>query len=596
MGKSRLLDILAAPNGAKLNVRNVKEEAIKEFVSANHEQGEELLEFTTRISKAVGLCATFNGYSGRREDLELIPQAVKALSMRFLWGYFCNTAETLYSSFVEDFAGSLVKSISLQKVVSLILQDIGQDQDLIMCIDELMLAEDGCPYEDMTNAAKNILSGLVHILDHNLHVHVVVSSLLYSSLSNYLTRSQRPVMCINLPSISPDHYVNIAQDTISAWLEDDRELPGNMGGKVKDVVWQGLLDSGGHPRLLENTVGYFKRESGKNRLSSVTLQDLHKSLWSFSVAKSCSASLPTKLLGALKCMGSGKVHPISDLDPFIACGLLLQSATEESASHALMPPLLIGMLYEHERSNYSTNLSFQILEACHHFMSLDTLASRAATAGDFFEKLTAHLLRLRLLLLAANNPRKSTFGLKDLLTVDGATNQERWWNKGKGALNFQMPKKAVFSVTTISAKQMQDAVQSKCPDGGAIYIAESDKNEAFDIFIHLPGSNPFIAIQSRFSRPTTNSSITNGQIQKCLVDFNKFHPYLASKAPAFVVLAFREAGAQLSAKTFAAPDVQMSKACRQVAVLVKEDVMKLIPVSLQGRPQLSSSSTFSSSR
>jgi hypothetical protein len=593
MGKSRLLDILVAPNGVNDSGRTVKEQGIKEFVGGYHEQDEELLEFYNRISKAVGLCASFNGDSGRRRDLGLIPKAMEALSMRFLWGYFCSTVETSWSSFVGDCAGFLVESISLEKVVDLILQDIGQDLDLIMCIDELVLAEDGCPYENITDAARDILSGLAPVLDHNPRVHIVLSSLLYSSLNNYLSLSQKAVMCVNLPAISPDHYVKLAHDTISAWLEDTTELSGNMGGKVKDVVWQGLLDSGGHPRLLENVVEYFKKKAKKKGLASATLGDLHETLCNYSVAKACEASLPTKLLGALKYMCSGKVYRISDLDPYISCGLLLQSANQAQASHALMPPLLIGMLYVHERMNNSTDLSSKILEACHHFMSLDTLASRAATAGDFFEKLIAHLLRLRLLLLAADHLK--TFGLKDLLTVDGANNQERWWNK-KGTLKFEMPKEAVFPVSTISAKQMRSAVQSGCPDGGAIYIAESDQNEAFDILIHLPGSNPCIAIQSRFSKPTTKSSITNTQVKKCLVDFCRYHQFLASKASAFVVLAFREAGAQLSAQDFAGSDVEMSKACRQVAVLDKEDVMKLIPVSLQGRPQLSSSSVFSNSR
>ena len=163
MGKSRLLDILAAPNGTNDSGRNVKEQAITEF-GTSHAHDNRLLEFSNRISNAVGLCATFNGDSGRREDLNSIPQAVKALSMRFLWGYFCNTAETQYSSFVEDCAGSLVKSISLLKTVNLILQDIGQDLDLIMCIDELMLAENGCPCKDMTDAARDILSGLVYFI------------------------------------------------------------------------------------------------------------------------------------------------------------------------------------------------------------------------------------------------------------------------------------------------------------------------------------------------------------------------------------------------------------------------------------------------
>jgi hypothetical protein len=263
-----------------------------------------------------------------------------------------------------------------------------------------------------------------------------------------------------------------------------------------------------------------------------------------------------------------------------------------SASRALMPPLLIGMLYVHERNNNSTDLSFQILKACHQFMLLDTLISRAATAGDFFEKLTAHLLRLRLLLLAADDVK--TFKLEDLLTLEGTTNQERWWSKGN--LTFKMPSKSVFSVSTISAKQMQDAVQRGCPCGGAIYIAECDQNEAFDICIHLPGSKPLIAIQSRFSKTTTKSFVTNSQVRKCLEDFNKFHLDLASKAPAFVVLAFRQAGAKLSAQDFAGSGVQMSKACKLVAVLVQEDIMNIIPCSMQERPQLSNFSMFCNSQ
>jgi hypothetical protein len=179
--------------------------------------------------------------------------------------------------------------------------------------------------------------------------------------------------------------------------------------------------------------------------------------------------------------------------------------------------------------------------------------------------------------------------------VDGANNQERWWNK-KGTLKFEMPKEAVFPVSTISAKQMRSAVQSGCPDGGAIYIAESDQNEAFDILIHLPGSKPLIAIQSRFSKTTTKSFVTNSQVRKCLEDFNKFHLDLASKAPAFVVLAFRQAGAKLSAQDFAGSGVQMSKACKLVAVLVQEDIMNIIPCSMQERPQLSNFSMFCNSQ
>jgi hypothetical protein len=586
MGKSRLLDILAAPNETNDSGRKVKEQAITEF-GANHAHDDKLLEFSNRISNAVGLCATFNGDSGRREDLALIPQAVNALSMRFLWGYFCNTVETPWTSFVKDCAGSLVKSISLLKTVNLILQDIGQDLDLIMCIDELMLAENGCPCKDMTDAARDILSGLVHFLDHKCRVHVVVSSLMYSSISKYLTWSQRAVMCISLPTISPDHYVNVKRASIQAWLDDSTELSGNMGGKVKDIVWQGLLDSGGHPRLLENVVKYFKMKSKKKALASVTLGDLHESLWSFSVARSCEASLGEKLLNALKYMCSCKMHNFSDLDPFISCGLLLQSANQISASYAIMPPLLIGMLYMHERSANEASPAFQILEACYQFMLLDTLASKAATAGDFFEKLSAHLLRLRLLLLSENKFFK--FRLEDLLTVDDTINQAHWWNKSTN-LEFTMPQKAVFAVSTVSKEDMEKAVKKGCPPGGAIYIAKDDQNVAFDILIHLPKPNQLIAIQSRYSKTTTESTITNGPVKKCLEDFQTHHPYLSSQTPSFVVLAFRKAGAKLSAQEFAGLGVKMSKACEQVAVLDQQGLMNIIPFSMRERPQLSSSS------
>lgn len=153
-----------------------------------------------------------------------------------------------------------------------------------------------------------------------------------------------------------------------------------------------------------------------------------------------------------------------------------------------------------------------------------------------------------------------------------------------------MPPKdtAVFSVSTISAEQMLEAVKRGCPCGGAIYIAEDDQNEAFDIVIHLPGPEPLIAIQSRFSKAESKNPITNGQVQKCLKNFKKFHPNLATQAPAFVIMAFRQAGARLSAETFAGSRVNMSKSCRQVAVLVKEDVMNIIPYSMRERPQFSS--------
>ncbi len=588
MGKSRFLDTLAAPFGDDGSGRQVKEEALTELSKITDQQDYDRQIFVNRISKAIGLCATFNGSSRRIDDLDLIPDAVEALSMRFLWGYFCDTTKTTWTLFTRYCANSLVSTISLERTIRLILNDINQDQDIIMCIDELMLAQNGCPCQDITNAAKKILSALVHFLDREPRVHVVVSSLLYSSLQNFLTGSGRAVTCISLPAISKDHFVNIVNDIDTTWLSNNSELEGNMGGTVKDVILQGLIDSGGHPRLLENVVGYFQKKSKGNALTSASLENLHVSLWDFSVAKSCEASLPAKLLDALKLMCSGKVHHISELDPFISCGLLLQSANQMSASYALMPPLLIGMLYVHERNNNSKDLSFQILKACHQFMVLDTLASRAATAGDFFEKLTAHLLRLRLLLLVAHGFR--TFTLKDLLTLDGAINHEHWCNKGN--LTFEMPPKeeAVFSVSTISATGMHNAVEQGCPCGGAIYIAECDQNEAFDILIHLPGSAPLIAIQSRFSKAETKNPITNAQVQKCLENFQKFHPNLASKAPAFVVMAFRQAGARLSPQNFAGSNVKMSKACKQVAVLVKEDVMNIIPYSMQERPQLSSAS------
>ena len=592
MGKSRLLATLAAPHKANNSERNVKEQAIKEFSEKQDALSKERAGFCSRISRAVGICATFNGDSGRRNDLAQIPSASQALSMRFLWGYFCDTAETKWQSFVASCKDLLMPTISLQHTVSLILQDIGHTLDMIMCIDELMLAEDGCPHEGITAAAKDILSELVPLLDGEPRVHVIVSSLLYASLRDFLTGSQRAITCINLPAISQDHLANFVNDVDPGWLKNDDELDGNMGGKVKDVVWQGLLDSGGCPRLVENVVEYFKDKSNSQTLTSASLENLHESLWGFSVAKSCAASLGTRLLDALKLMCSGQNYDVSMLDPFVSCGLLLQSANDQETSYALMPPLLIGMLYMHEKQKTIQRLDFQILKACYEFMRLDTLVARAATVGDFFEKQSAHLLRLRLLLLCANKVK--AFELEDLLTLDGMTDQARWWKREARKLTFKLPEKAVFPVSTVSKEQVKKALNMGCPPRGAIYIMEDDQNEAFDVLIHLP--EQLIAVQSRYSKGTTKSAVTSAQVQKCLEDFQKYHPDLASKAQAFVVLAFRKAGAQLSAQSFAGPHVNMSKACKQVAVLVKEDLINIVPLSMHERPQLSSLRTSYGSR
>jgi len=184
MGKSRLLDVLAASPGRKDSGRLVKETAVRSFFengACSPEVARLRREFGERILNAVGVCATFNGPSGREFDQEIVPDAEQALALRLLWGYFVDSNVTGWKDFVLNCAGPAVAAkVSLSPVLKLVEQDCGPDRHVIVCVDELMLCAGGRPEREVTDTANAILGSFGSpVLDNQAfqRVHVAFQAL-----------------------------------------------------------------------------------------------------------------------------------------------------------------------------------------------------------------------------------------------------------------------------------------------------------------------------------------------------------------------------------------------------------------------------------
>jgi len=143
------------------------------------------------LVNAVGVCATFNGPSGREFDQEIVPDAEQALALRLLWGYFVDSNVTGWKDFVLNCAGPAVAAkVSLSPVLKLVEQDCGPDRHVIVCVDELMLCAGGRPEREVTDTANAILGSFGSpVLDNQAFQRVHVA---FQALDTSLWETGRP--------------------------------------------------------------------------------------------------------------------------------------------------------------------------------------------------------------------------------------------------------------------------------------------------------------------------------------------------------------------------------------------------------------------
>jgi hypothetical protein len=535
-------------------------------------------EFASMMMDACSVAVTFNALSPRARDMQIIPNPEEAFAMRMVWSYFCNTTLTEW----EDFVATVrLPSIKVKKVVSWILADSKQNSNVIICVDELMLITDGNPSQDLTQEVSNLMFCLGKIIDKEPRVHIVLSSVQCNPLKNISTVSKRGFESLSLPPISSTKSVEIFRILKSNWFKPS-EIGGNMGGTVKDVVQQAIIDCGGAPRLLENLYSILTEE--EELIGKRTLTYVQERMWKFSVAKNLERAPQGYLRDALIMVCSGIQYSYDVLDKYSGYGMVLLSSGMKQENFAYMPPMLVGMLavqYQKKKDFYS--LEHKILDTCYDLMSLQTLILDPSASADYFEKTAAQLLRLRLLYL--HGIGKKQFTLKDLLCADcHLENQDLWWKYNEEELQFDMPIDPLFPVLTRSGEFISRSVQQNSSKQGAIYIAKERQNPGYDIVIHLPGNNPSIAVQVKFSKAGSSTMLSNDDISESTRQFAGKHPKLARKTAAFVMFAFRRMNQNVESRAYVnSPLGVVYDSCKEIAVLSRQDILRLVPYSMRPR-------------
>jgi len=289
-------------------------------------------------------------------------------------------------------------------------------------------------------------------------------------------------------------------------------------------------------------------------------------------------------MGALLLACSATSHSAKELDQYCHCGLLLQAPDKERESFAIMPPLLMGMLYRHlsrrEAVRGVHSLEHDVLQACYQFMGLDTFSTSAAISASLFEEQCAHLLRLRLLLLKAQN--KTSFSLEELLPASLTSDGGRYWTRdGDRRTQFEMPSTPCFQLNELDDMEIEDAVQ-RGTARGAIYKPTRNNYEGVDFLVHFPAGQ-LVAVQCRFSLPTSSTTLDAKDVPSCINKFKSSYPNLANHTSAFVFLALRKAAGNVTPNP--GTDCKGYPSGFEVAVLSQEDVVAITPHSMRERPQ-----------
>jgi hypothetical protein len=561
MGKSTMLDVLAAGTRSSESFRRAKQILLEHLKSSNPDS--KFADFCCRLSNAMAVSVTFNSGSPRALDQDIIPDPVRALFVRLLWSHFCPSV--LFQDFAQCFAGFTYSAFS-QDVIDLLLTEAG-DRDIILCVDELMHVEGGKRTGEVTKAVSSVLTVLGIYCQKIPRIHIVISSLSANPLSEFVTESRRNIQFLNLQRLSDESCTKIAANLVPCW--ESREcVEGAFGGVTADVARQFVRDTAGVPRLLQFVIEALR--TGDARDPSQILDKI----WNF------MGKLPSlfgvKLLDPLKMALSGKSYSGQAMDVYFGCGLFVQSQGSRDLGYPCIPPILFKMLYRYaiEEARLDENsMERKLLYSCHVFLGLDTFW--VPIAPYFFEKQVAHLFRIRLLLSIADG--HDSFTLQDLVGTP-----QFLWQRNDGVL-YPLDKTSVFPVHQLSQEELEDYVSQT--SSGAFYLPSNPSFPAVDFILHL-SDGTLVLVQVKYSAEDAMTCVSTKDVAECLSKLTEKHKFLQGRKMVFVFFALRE-GRQSFSLEKVGVDEKVPAGCMEMAVLFNKQARSILPYSLSLRPHLS---------
>ena len=585
MGKSRLLDVMAARpcHGTcchRWPAEHSQWEQKCQAIDRLRTRTPASAAFCDRLKTATGVCATFNSGSKRSKDNQLLPNAGTALAVRAVWGHFFGSDDLMmpYETFAALDGVNGLDLVSALRLIAADCRDEDDEQlDIIFCVDELMLAHNGAPQSTLTEAVKDVLSAIEDVLDKLTFVHVIVTSLCYTELHEHLSDTKRPAAAVPMLRLEYAKTVKAVHqaEPNARWLSHEPLVDGTP--RV-NLTLQALRDCAGAPRLVEDVVNTLRAHSAEVE----SLEELQGLLWGQSVARTTSSGLKRNLKSALVMALSGAEYPSAELEPFCLSGLMIQSVTNAADAQPEIPALLLGVIYKHlvKTGNESLiDISRMLLQSCYRIMALDTLMQTANVAGKNFEVQVAHLLRIRILLRLAEE--HTTVTLEQLLHVKGSriNPQASWRRTGKTPAVFELPRleHATFDVHWIDEADLEAKIK-RHKETGAVFIIKRDSYPGVDLFVLFPdGRLP--AVQVKYSRPNSTTTLSNNDMKKSLAEMAKLPA--ATHCPAYAMFALRKGTQNIDRTTWAGA---VHLPCDEVEVLLRDDVLGIIPLSLRARP------------
>ena len=562
MGKSTMLDVLAAGAGSSTKLRQAKERLLEDLKALKPAQ--ELVQFCDRISNAMAVSVTFNAGSRRAADQHLISHPEHALSVRLLWSHFC--PKVPYSQFAKWFTDFNLAGFS-ENVIQLLQAEAG-DKDIILCVDELMYVDTGPrPRNQVTAGVSDILGLLGTYCDEKAKIHSIVSSLCTNPLSKFQTESGRIIQFVILPRLSDASCNKIAESQVpKSWQSTEcvAEACGGVGG---DVARQLVRDTAGGPRFLQFVIETLRNNDVKEP-SEILLK-----VWRF--MGNLQSLHEIDLLDPLKKALSGKRYSGKDMDAYVGCGLFIQSHGSVDMEYPCIPPILFKMLYKYAKEQVrlaENSMVRQLLFSCQVFLGLDTFVM--PTAPYFFERQVAHLFRIRLLLKIAEG--LDNFSLQDLIGTP-----EFLWQK-EGAKIYPLDKSSLFPVHQLSQEQLELYLSQ--PSIGAFYFPKDPNFPAVDFILRL-ADDTLVLVQVKFSNEDATTCVSTGDVSKCLSDLTAKHKFLRDYKTVFVYFALREGRQNFSLEKVGVAD-KVPQRCMEMAVLFNKHARSLLPYSLSLRPHL----------
>lgn len=576
-GKSRLLSALAVNEDDEFGDRSAKEAAISHVNSNERAQHSHMLsDFCDNLLGACGLCVTFNAGSDRDKDILAFSDPSVALCSRMLWAHFCDSRVVPYPSFVASTHDSL-QTMNIDCVNRLILEDIGPQRHLVLCVDELMLVETA---EDKAlDSVRQLLNSLSSTLDQQPRVHIILSSLRSNPLLDWIASTKRPLHEVHLLGVEWEKLESMIAGLERQYWNSQDIVDASTAGEVAARL---MRATGGNFRYVECVDRMLSREVPKLSVAFDRLWHMSMASGWRRVAAESPATLPTVLTQCL----SGKIYPRDEVERLAASGLV-SAPSGRFMAPATMPPLSLGMLnrYVHEDRRAFDDRICHLLHSCVRILTLDEMSCSAKQMAVPFQEQIGHLLRIRLLLLQQEGHDK--FSLSDLLRVSpGQIPANRLWTRNDCQHRYELPRTSSFQFQPLDKSQLQQLAKTGTKIGG-IYMMKHDDFEAADLFVHLP-PNEWISFQVRNSAIGATTIANAGDVEKCMRGYEKAHPYLLSVTSSFVYFANRKAGPKLDITTKVVRQTKKTAkevnnahfvwpACQQVAVICREELFSLLP-------------------